>query len=190
MPFLCRNGHSNRRLFVEGSVKKRSPNGDVSAQGRRPGKAGRRIEGKDRTGATRWGAHHRPVNAISPAVSPSFRAMSLCDNCRIKSTHYCVTAFRRGPARYYGHSACPRNGGPTRRRAVDIVLQKDSFFGPIASELMGISAERRRRGAATAIWQISLLSFPRRRIVRDENSYRVILFFRYIIAALYYIPDI
>lgn len=99
----------------------------MSAQRRRPGKARRRVEGKkrkDRTGATHWGAH-RPVNAISPAVSPSFRAMSLCDNCRIKSTHYCVTAFRGGPARYYGHSACPHNGGPTRRRAVDIVLRKE-----------------------------------------------------------------
>lgn len=142
------------------------------------GKARRRAGGKerkDRTGATRWGAHHRPVNAISPAVSPSFRAMSLCDNCRIKSTHYCVTAFRGGRARYYGHLVCPRNGNPTRRRADIVLLRKDSFFGPIASELMEISAERRRRAARATTRQISLLAFPRRWI---ENSYRVILFFR------------
>jgi len=104
----------------------------------------RKREERPRTGATRWGAHHRPVNAISPAVS-SFCAMSLCDNCRIKSTHYCVTAFRGGPARYYGHSACPRNGGPTRRRTVDIVLREDSSFGPIASKLMEISREEKNR---------------------------------------------
>lgn len=70
-----------------------------------------------------------PVNGISPAVSPSFRAMSPCDNCRIKSTHYCVTIFRGGPARYYGRSAEPRNGGPTRCRAVDVVLPKDPLLG-------------------------------------------------------------
>lgn len=140
------------------------------------GKARRRKgkERKDRTGATRWGAHHRPVNTISSAVSSSFRAMSLCDNCRIKSTHYCVTAFRGGRARYYGHSVCPRNGDPTRCRA-DIVLRKDSSFGPIASELMEISAERRRRVARATTWQISLLAFPRRWI---ESSYRASLFFR------------
>lgn len=67
-----------------------------------------------RTGATRWGAHRSRLMG-----SHWFRRLSTpmnrCDNCRIKSAHYCVIGIRGGIARYYDCSMGPRNGGPTRR---------------------------------------------------------------------------
>lgn len=58
---------SEKDLERKGALMAMCPHKDEGAR--------RRVEGKgrkDRTGATRWGAHHRPVNAISPAVSSFF----------------------------------------------------------------------------------------------------------------------
>lgn len=121
--------------------------------------------------------------------------MSPCDNCRIKSAHYCVTAFRGGPARYYGRSAGPRNGGPTRRCRRRPLPKDSSLFSScffvyysscrlVVSELMGWTSraqKRRKREQATAF----LSSFS-----NMTNREWLSRFFSFNVIAAFYLLDV